>query len=316
MEMKSADICNHLTHINWPLTRWFCSTNSLCWTCACAKLSTSEEEFNNEPNHTKLPKRYLNSISELLNVQNRKVSLRKAQLLWGWTCEMTYLGLERLTLRKQKHFNQCCKTISIIKATEFLQSWNTQDSNNEKQNQSSYLILSYYSYTHTLSWESKFYKQLKNANISSYSNIQCTLLPTLLQSWRVGTRLTAHSTLLESSINTQLLPCVTLAFYHRNTHSGACLHPWHCLTATSTNYLTFKLLKTYFQLLTLSDGRKLKFLPTIYLFWIWPFCNQNLKTGVGFFSPLPAQLNKMDQTVPKRSWWSSSGETFSFLTES
>lgn len=96
-----------------------------------------------------------------------------------------------LTLRKHKCLYECCKTILIIKAIEFVQSWNAHN-HKQKKNQSKYLIHSYYSYTCTTSWESKFYEQLKNAN--NHPHIQWSLLPALFQCWRAGTRQAVHNT--------------------------------------------------------------------------------------------------------------------------
>lgn len=91
---------------------------------------------------------------------------------------------------ENKHLYLCCKTIFRIKATEFVQSWNTH---NHKQKSEPITDLERYSYTCTTSWESK----LKNANIDIYSFIHsaCAFLPALLRPWRVGSRLTARSTL-------------------------------------------------------------------------------------------------------------------------
>lgn len=43
--------------------------------------SATKGKVNNEPNHIKLPDKVISKILELLNAQNRKFKLSKAQLL-------------------------------------------------------------------------------------------------------------------------------------------------------------------------------------------------------------------------------------------
>lgn len=100
---------------------------------------------------------------------------------------------------ENKHLYQCCKTICIIKANEFVQSWNTQDSNNHKQNQSSTWFIAII-HTHVQHpGRATFISNLEMEIILVI--VTCSLLAALFQPWRVGTRLIVHSTLLELSNN-------------------------------------------------------------------------------------------------------------------